>query len=104
LRVDEAWRGLQVGDRIRIVRMPWDADAPGCTFLPETRRLYKKLIARGRPLRVYQVDEYGLPWVACRFCRKDGRWEYHWLAVNDDSWVRVRSRRTGVAPDRRPAS
>jgi hypothetical protein len=55
----EAWRELRVGDRVRIVRMPWDVDAPGYFFAPETRRLYKKLIARNRPVRVYQVDEYG---------------------------------------------
>ncbi len=87
------WRRLRVGDRIRIVRMPSDADTPGNTFLPETRRLYKKLIARGRSLRIYMIDEYGLPWVRCRFRRKNGSWEHHWLAVNDDSWVRVKHHR-----------
>jgi hypothetical protein len=73
--------------------MPSDADAPGYFFAPETRRLYQRLIARRRPLRVFQIDEYGLPWVACRFRLPDGRWEHHWLAVNDDSWGRVKSRR-----------
>jgi hypothetical protein len=92
----EAWRSLRVGDRIRIVRMPWDADAPGRTFLPETRRLYRKLIARGRSLRVCRLDEHGLPWVACRFPLRDGRWEHHWLVVNDDSWVRVRCRTRSI--------
>ena len=87
------WKQLKVGDRVRFVRMPWDADAPGYYFAPETRRLYKKLIARGRPARVYKIDEVGLPWIECRFRRKDGRWEYHWLAINDDSWVRVRKRK-----------
>lgn len=86
------WKSLRVGDRIRFGRMPWDADAPSCTFLPETRRLYKKLIARGRPARVFQIDEYGLPWIRCQFRRRNGAWEYHSLAVNDDSWVRVKAR------------
>ncbi len=88
----KAWKELRVGDRIRIVGMPWDADAPGYFFASETRRLFKKLIARGRPLRVFEIDEYGLQWVACRFHRRDGSWEHHRLAVNDDSWVRVKSR------------
>jgi hypothetical protein len=33
-----------------------------------------------------------LPWIQCRFRRKNGGWEYHWLAINDDSWVRVKTR------------
>lgn len=89
----DEWRRLRVGDGIRIVRMPWDASAPGYFFAPETRRLYKKLIARGRPLRVYEIDEYGQPWIRCRFRRKDGRWEHHLLAIKDDNWVRVKHRR-----------
>jgi len=87
-----AWRDRRVGDRIRIVRMPSDADAPGYSFAPQTRRLYKRLIARARPLRISRIDGYGLPWVACRFRRPNGSWDCHWLAVNDDSWGRVRSR------------
>jgi hypothetical protein len=97
----EPWRGLRIGDRVRIIRMPSDASTPGVSFFPETRRLYRKLIARSRPVRVFQIDEYGHPWVQCRFRLKDGRWEHHWLAIHDDSWVRVRSRnslpRRGVA-------
>ena len=62
-------------------------------FAPETRRLYRKLIARNRPARVFQIDEYGLPWICCRFRRTNGTWETHWLAINDDSWVQVHPRR-----------
>jgi len=91
-RKGNSWRDLRVGDRIRIVRMPSDADTPGYSFFPETRRLYQKLIARRRSVRVFRIDEYGLPWIQCRFRRKNGSWEHHTLAVNDDSWVRVRSR------------
>src|SRR5687768_7377494 len=28
----EAWRELRVGDHVRVVQMPWDADAPGYYF------------------------------------------------------------------------
>lgn len=90
--MEERWKQLRVGDKIRIVRMPWYASAPDHTFLPETRWLYKKLIARGRSLRIFKVDELGLPWIRCRFRRRNGLWEHHWLAVNDDSWVLVKSR------------
>lgn len=88
----EAWRELRVGDRVRVVRMPSDWDAPGY-FVPTcTRRLYRRLIGRRRSVRVYKIDESGVPWIACRFQKNDGSWEYHLLAMNDDSWIRVRSR------------
>ena len=90
--VEEPWRELRIGDRIRIVRMPSGVDAPGYTFHRDTRRLYECLIARGRSLRIFRIDDWGLPWIRCRFKCKDGRWEYHSLAVNDDSWVPVRRR------------
>jgi hypothetical protein len=88
----ELWRKLRVGDRIRIVRMPSYANEAGITFLPETRRLYNKLITRRRSLRVFRIDENGLPWIKCRFRLRNGRWEHHWLVVNDDSWVPVKKR------------
>ncbi len=59
--------------------MPSGVDAPGYTFHPDTRRLYKRLISRGRPVRVYEIAYDGAPWIHCRFKRKDGRWEHHAL-------------------------
>ena len=57
-----------------------------------TRRQYKKLIARRRPVRVFEIDEYGGPWIHCQFRDKNGNWEYHVLCVDDDSWVAVKKR------------
>ena len=88
----EAWKSLRVGDRIRIVRMPSGVDEPGYTFHPETRRLYERLIERGRSLRIAELCDWGLPWIGCRFQLEDGTWEHHSLAVIDDSWVRLQSR------------
>jgi hypothetical protein len=88
----EGWRTLRVNDRIRIVRMPSGIDAPRYVLPACTRRLYEKLIARGRAVRVYDIDEWGLPWIRCKFRRRNGSWEHHFLAVNDDSWVRVKRR------------
>ena len=84
------WRDLRVGDRIRIVRMPSGFDRPDYFVHPDTRRLYARLIERGYSQRVARVDGDGLPWIECRFRLPDERWEYHSLAVNDDSWVLVR--------------
>lgn len=92
-----AWKPLRVGDRVRFVRVPTFQGVVGGGLMPETLRLYKRLIRRGRPSRVFQIDENGLPWIRCQFRRKNGGWEHHWLAINDDSWVVVR-RRGGSKP------
>jgi hypothetical protein len=93
-----SWKNLRVGDRVRFVRMPTFEGVAGGGPLPETKQLYKRLIARSRPPRVFQIDEYRLPWIQCRFRRKDGKWEHHWLAINDRyQWA------TPVAHERREA-
>ena len=88
----EPWQELQVGDRIRIVRLPSGIDDPGYVFPPETRELYTTLIARRRPLRICEICEHGLPWIRCQTRDEDGSWIYHYLAINDDSWVKVKPR------------
>jgi hypothetical protein len=106
-RIKEPWRSLRISDMVRIVRMPSGVDAPGYVFHRMTRQLCKRLIERKRPVRVYEVA-YGAPWISCRFRRKDGRWEYHSLAINDDSWVRVKHRKkrpiAKVKPNRDPTT
>ena len=88
----EPWQKLRVGDRVRIVRLPIYADIPGRSFHRETRLLYENLIARRRAVRVYKIDKSGLPWVFCKFKLKNGTWDHHYLAINDDSWMPVRPR------------
>lgn len=82
---------LKVGDRIRIIDVPGKG-IPGYYLHSDTRRVFKKLIVRNRSLRIYQIDEYGCAWYACRFMRKNGRWEHHFLAIYDeeDNWVKVK--------------
>lgn len=83
---------MRVGDRVRIVRLPHYANDSNKSFRDETRSLYERLIARGRSLRVYEVDKEGLPWVNCRLKQADGTIESHYLALNDDSWILVKRR------------
>ncbi|MCE9568273.1 MAG: hypothetical protein K8U57_40250 [Planctomycetes bacterium] len=87
---------LKVGDRIRIIGIPGDGIS-GYQIFPETARVYKKLVARGRSVRIYQIDEDGSPWFACRFRTKAGKWEYHFLAVSDtdSNWIAVKGRQMG---------
>ena len=90
----ELWKELRVGDRVRLTEMPPEFLQEGYYIQRHTMRVYKKLVARRRPLRVYKIDEYGYPWVECRFRRKNGKYEMHWLAFNHDGFVRVQSRAT----------
>lgn len=89
----ELWRKLKIGDRIRLTEMPPEFLREGSYLHPDTKRVYKKLIARNRPLRICQVRDGG-PWIHCRFRRKNGRWEYHWLLFNHGGIVRVSRRPT----------
>jgi hypothetical protein len=88
----ESWRDLKVNDRIRIILIPTEWSKPGYHVPPCTRKLYERLIQRKRSVRVYEIDEWGLPWIRCRFRYRKG-WMNHSLAVNDDSWVRVKHRK-----------
>jgi hypothetical protein len=87
---------LKVGDRIRITGVP-GVGIPGYYIHRDTVRAYKKLIARGRSVRIFKIDKYGSPWYAFRFRLKSGKWEYHWLAVydTDTNWIVVKRRQRG---------
>jgi hypothetical protein len=97
--VVEPWRKLKVGDRIRIVRTPSEFERSGVPIEDYTLALYRDLIARGRPLRICEINEYGSPCVWCRFRNADGSWPHHHLAVNDDSKEEMTSdrKKPGVA-------
>lgn len=83
---------LKVGDRIRITSVPGEGN-PDYYIHPDTVRVYKKLIKRNRPVRIYELQD-GVPWYECRFRRKNGQLEYHFLAVyeDDNNWVKVNER------------
>jgi hypothetical protein len=85
---------LMIGDRIRIIGIPGKG-VPGYWLHPDTRRVFKKLIARGRSVRIAEIDEYGTPWYTVKFRLKNGRWGWNFLAVcdHDHNWVMVKPRR-----------
>jgi len=91
----ELWRELQVGDKIRLLEIPPEFLQEGYHVHRDTMQVYKRLLARRRPLRISEIDEDGLPWIECRFRCQDGRWEHHFLAVNHGGLVRVMPRRSG---------
>lgn len=93
----QLWRTLKVGDRVRLVRIPtefldWTA------LLPETKRAYRYLARRRRPLVVWMIDEYGFPWVAFRMRGRSGRTEHHAMAFNHGGLALVKPRRPAKKP------
>lgn len=91
--MEEDWRKLQVGDRVRFVRLPTEFSQPGYFVHKDTLRLYKRLIARRRSTQVAYLDDWQRPVICYRFIGKSGRMEYHSLIIDDDSWVRVKPRK-----------
>ncbi len=85
-----SYQDLKVGDRIRIIRQP-GLGVPGYYIHRDTKRVFAKLIARKRSVRIAWIDEYGSPWYRCSFRSKRGRLEHHDLSVMDldDNWVKV---------------
>jgi len=86
---------LKVGDRVRTLGVPGEG-RPGYYIHRDTRRVYRKLLERKRPVRICRVDEFG-PWYHCRFRGRDGRVESHWLLVTDDdrNWVKLPPTKAG---------
>jgi hypothetical protein len=83
---------LKVGDRVRLVEYPPEFLRPGIYMHRDTVRVYKRLVARRRSLRVAWIDEDGGPWIECRFRRKNGKWEQHFLLLNHRGLARVKCR------------
>ncbi|HWA96923.1 MAG TPA: hypothetical protein VG713_00455 [Pirellulales bacterium] len=77
-----------------MTKMPSEFAQHGYSIHRDTLRVYRRLIERGRPMRVFKIDAWKSPWVRCQLRRTDGRFEYHALAINHDGWVRVRPRKT----------
>ena len=84
---------LKVGDWIRITGVP-GAGVLNYYIQKDTVRVYKKLVARNRPVRIRVIDEYGAPWYRCLFTKPNGKWEGHDLAVfdSDNNWMPVKRR------------
>ena len=86
---------LKIGDRIRILSVPHGTDAEYYWISKDTVRVFKKIIARKRSVRISEIDEDGTPWYTCKFKRKNGTWEWHYMAVlegDGDNWVKVKKK------------
>ena len=89
----DLWRQLRVGDKVRLVEIPPEFTGTGYYVHASTMRVYRKLVARGRPLRIRIIDFAGARWIRCRLRRKSGGWETHDLAFSHDGLVKVTRRK-----------
>jgi len=83
---------LKLGDRIRFVSLPDEWNDPHYFVHQECIEFMKAMISRSWPSRIYEIDEYGTPWIAARI-RKGGRIEHHiWAIFEETGWRFVRRR------------
>lgn len=108
--MNEPWKSLRAGDRVRIVRMPDWSSAPGHSLLQETIALYRLLVRKRAVLTIDNIDEYEKPWTTYFYVAENSSGngyqilpmpddtgdteeradrEYHTLAMDDDCWERV---------------
>jgi hypothetical protein len=85
-------RSLKVDDRVRFIALPDEWSHPGYTIQPECIVFMKKMIQRSWPSRVYEIDEYGQPWI-CAWIRERGKLSLHtWAIFESTGWRRVNRR------------
>ncbi len=83
---------LKVGDLVRFTALPEEWSGSGATVLKESLEFMKVMIRRRWPSRVYEIDEYGTPWIAARI-RRRGRRHYHsWGLAESTGWRWVQRR------------
>jgi len=85
-------RDLRVGDFVRFTVLPDEWRRPGYTLHRDSLSFMRILIRRRFPSRVYEIDKYGVPWIAARI-RRRGRVEHHsWAIMETTGWRHVRRR------------
>ena len=85
---------LRVDDKVRFVSLPDEWADPDFRIHDESAEFMEALIRRGRPARVYEVDDDGWPWIKARLLEDDGEIHEHtWLIFEKTGWVRVQRRK-----------
>jgi hypothetical protein len=86
-------KSLKVGDRVRFVAIPAEWSQPGFAVHAFDRSFMKQMIRRTWPSRVYEIDEYGQPWISARIREKDGKLHFHSWAIFESTGWRLVNRR-----------
>jgi hypothetical protein len=89
-------QSLKVGDLIRFISIPEEWSRPGYWVPASSRAFMKAMIKRGRPARVYKIDESGQPWIRARL-RQRGMVGYHsWSVFESTGWRLINRRSRGA--------
>ena len=81
---------LKVGDRIRFVSLPDEWQDPKFTIFEECMEI---MISRNWPSRIYEIDEYGTPWITARV-RVKGQIEHHTWEISEATGWRLVGKRS----------
>jgi hypothetical protein len=92
--MSDRWRKLQIGDRVRLLRVPESdlrqrerelrtgAEMPGWTA-----DTLERIIAINPVVTIDEIDEYGAPWFRYELAAPERSIEYHSLTITEDeSW------------------
>jgi hypothetical protein len=83
---------LKVGDLVRFVGIPDEWSRPGYFVLPGCRAFMRKLLKRSSTCRVWEIDEYGQPWIQA-WVRERGKLRQHtWAIFESTGWRQVKRR------------
>jgi hypothetical protein len=86
-------QSLQVNDYVRFTAFPEEWGRPGYVLHAECKQFMKTMVRRRFPSRVYEIDEFGTPWIAARL-RRRGRIEHHtWGIFEATGWRKVQRKR-----------
>ena len=83
---------LRVGDFVRFVALPDEWSRPGFTTPPDSIAFMKQMIRRSWPSRVYEIDEYGQPWIRAKIRERGKLREHFWAIFESTGWRRVSRR------------
>ncbi len=86
-------KALKVGDKVRFTSIPEEWNRLRITLHRDDLAFMKYVIARGRPSRVYEVDENGIPWVAMRIQGPKGLEFHTWGIFEKTGWRKVSPRK-----------
>ncbi len=83
---------LKVGDKVMFIAMPDEWTTPSCEIPEESILFMERMNKRKFPSRVYEIDEYGQPWI-CAIFKENGERRYHtWAIMESTGWRKVKKR------------
>jgi hypothetical protein len=77
---------------VRLVEIPAQYRV-GYNIHRDTMWFYRRILARRRAMRICLIDPWGLPYVHCRFRRRNGNWRHDWLSLDKQGGALVERRR-----------